>query len=246
VEEAFLRGVRLRPAEEGEARDGYPWSLGVARAMAAGLDLHPRVTFLIGENGAGKSTLVEAMAVAAGCNPEGGSDQLRFSSRASESALGAHTTLVRGVKRPRTAFFLRAEAMFNVSTQIEALPGSRAENLAPYGGVSLHEQSHGESFLAVVLNRFGDRGLYFLDEPEAALSTQNQLTLLARMHDLVRAGSQFIVATHSPILLAFPGALILLCHEEGVEAVAYDDAEPVTLTRAFLGDPEQFIRALTR
>jgi predicted ATPase len=209
--------------------------------MAAGLELDPRVTFLIGENGAGKSTLAEALAVAAGMNPEGGSDQIRFSTRASESVLGAHTTLVRGVKRPRMAFFLRAEAMFNVATKIDEYDAAKS-----YGGVSLHEQSHGESFLAIVLNRFADQGLYLLDEPEAALSTQNQLTLLARMHDLVRAGSQFVVATHSPILLAFPGALILRCHAEGVEPVAYDDAEPVRLTRAFLRDPEQFLHALTR
>lgn len=131
-----------------------------------------------------------------------------------------------------------------MATEIESLPGPQEQALRAYGGVSLHEQSHGESFLAVLLNRFGDNGLYLLDEPEAALPTQNQLTMLARMHDLVRARSQFVVATHSPLLLAFPGALILHCHEEGVEPVAFDDAE-VRLTRAFLEDPERFLHALT-
>jgi predicted ATPase len=246
VNEAFIRSARLAPAAEGEERVGYPWELGVAKALGADLALDPKVTFLIGENGSGKSTLIEALAVAAGLNPEGGSDQIRFSTRASESPLAQRITLVRGVRRPKMAFFLRAESVFNLATQIEALPGNLDDNLRPYGGTSLHEQSHGESFLAVLLNRFGDGGLYFLDEPEAALSTQNQLTLLARMLDLARAGCQFVVATHSPILLAYPGALILRCHEHGVEPVAYDDAEPVRLTRAFLGDPGTFLNALTR
>ena len=245
MQEAFIRSARLRPPAESEQRAGFPWELGVTRALESGVDLHPQVTFLIGENGAGKSTLIEALAVAAGLNPEGGSDQLRFSTRVSESPLTQAVQLVRGTRRPRTRFFLRAESLFNMATEIESLPGPADEALRPYGGVSLHEQSHGESFLAVMLNRFGDDGLYLLDEPEAALSTQNQLTMLARMHDLVRARSQFVIATHSPLLLAFPDALILRCHEDGVDPVEYDEAEPVRLTRAFLADPERFVAALT-
>jgi predicted ATPase len=240
--EAFIRSVALLDADEGEERAGHPWDLPVTRAVAgAGLALHPRVTYFVGENGSGKSTLIEALAVAAGMNPEGGGRNFANATRESHSDLGAALRLARGARRPRTDFFLRAESLFTTATYLENLP---RDPLAAYGGRSLHEQSHGESFLAVLLNRFGPDGLYLLDEPEAALSTQNCLTFLRRMHELVRDGSQFVVATHSPIVLAYPDALIYECGPGGVEQIDYDDAEPVRLMRGFLDAPGRFVQRL--
>jgi predicted ATPase len=236
-----VRSMQLIPAEEGEERVGYPWALPVIAALRDRLELDPKVTYLIGENGSGKSTLLEALAVAAGMNAEGGSSNFRFATRDSHSKLWQSIRLVRGARRPRTDFFLRAESFFTAATYLEDLGGGGLES---YGGVSLHEQSHGESFLAVMLNRFGPGGLYLLDEPEAALSTQNCLTALRRIHELVLADSQFIIATHSPIILAYPNATIYSCQAAGVERIAYEDAEPVRLTHSFLDARERFLHEL--
>jgi predicted ATPase len=184
------------------------------------------------------------MAVAAGMNAEGGSSNFRFATRESHSELWQSIRLVRGARRPRTDFFLRAESLFTAATYLEQLPREGGDPLVPYGGTSLHQQSHGESFLAVMLNRYGLGGLYLLDEPEAALSTQNCLTCLRRIHELVVADSQFIIATHSPIVLAYPGATIHNCHTGGVEPVAYEDTEPVRLTQSFLEGRERFLHEL--
>jgi predicted ATPase len=239
--EAFVRSVGLLAAEAGEDRLGHPWDLPVIAALANSLPLDPKVTYLIGENGTGKSTLIEAIAVAAGMNPEGGSRHFSYATRDSHSELWQSLRLVRGARRPRTEFFLRAESFFTAATYIENLePGA----LTPYGGRSLHEQSHGESFLAVMLNRFGPNGFYLLDEPEAALSTQNCLTLLRRVHELVEAGSQFVIATHSPLVLAYPDATIYCCEDSGLEPVAYEDSEPVRLTQSFLEGRDRFIAEL--
>jgi predicted ATPase len=237
--EAFVRSIQLLPAEEGEERVGYPWALPAIAALRDGLELDPRVTYLIGENGSGKSTLLEALAIAAGMNAEGGSSNFGFATRDSHSDLWRSVRLVRGARRPRTDFFLRAESLFTAATYLDDLGG-----LESYGGVSLHEQSHGESFLAVMLNRFGPSGLYLLDEPEAALSTQNCLTCLRRIHELVLADSQFIIATHSPIILAYPNTKIYNCHAGGLEQIAYEDAEPVRLTQSFLEARERFLDEL--
>jgi len=231
-------------AADGEERSGYPWALPAIAALSAGLKLNAGVTYLIGENGSGKSTLLEAIAVAAGMNAEGGSSNFRFSTRDSHSALHRSIRLVRGGRRPRTDFFLRAEALFTTATYLEELAKFDGRALLSYGGSSLHEQSHGESFLAVMVDRFGPEGLYLLDEPEAALSTQNCLTCLRRIHELVSAGSQFIVATHSPIVLAYPGATIYVCGEHGIEEIGYEDAEPVRLTTSFLQSRERFLHEL--
>ncbi|GAA1864721.1 AAA family ATPase [Pseudonocardia ailaonensis] len=205
------------------------------------LELGPGVTFLVGENGSGKSTLVEAVATAAGFNAEGGSRNFRFATRASESALGEALTLVRAPGKERSTFFLRAETFYNVATEIENL----GIELDAYGGVSPHERSHGQSFLDLLTHRFHPRGLYLLDEPEAALSTQGQLAALARIDELTRAGSQFLIATHSPILLALPGARILEIDDGGgLHTVPYDDALPVRAYRGFLADPERMLRNL--
>jgi predicted ATPase len=226
--------------------DAYRFSLPAVRALDT-LEPHPKVTFLVGENGSGKSTLMEAIAVSMGFNPEGGTKNFRFGTRASHSPLHEYLRIAKGYKRPRDGFFLRAESFFNVATEIEQLddePGFGPPVIASYGGRSLHEQSHGESFLTLLMERFGSQGLYLLDEPEAALSPQRQLAALARIHDLVNDDSQFIIATHSPILMAYPDAWIYQFTAEGIARVAYEDTEHFKVTRAFLANPERMLRTL--
>ena len=226
--------------------DRYPFSLPALRSFEQ-LELHPKVTFFIGENGAGKSTLLEAMAVSLGFNAEGGSKNFRFGTRRSHSELHEYIRIAKGVRRPRDGFFLRAESFFNVATEIERLdaePGAGGRVIDSYGGRSLHEQSHGESFLALMTQRLGGHGLYILDEPEAALSPQRQLAVLSRIHDLVLDGSQFIIATHSPILMAYPDACIYRCDSTGVSKVAYEDTEHFQVTRDFLSNPERMLKVL--
>jgi len=225
----------------------YPFSLPAVRSLLRELELHPKVTFFIGENGSGKSTLVEAIALAAGFNAEGGSRNFRFSTRPSESELHTCIRLVRGIHRPRDGFFLRAESYFNVATEIERLdaePGPAPPILPAFGGRSLHEQSHGESFFALLQNRFRGDGLYVLDEPEAALSPARQLAFLARLNQLVGMGSQFIIATHSPILMAYPEARLLELGQDGIREVAYEDTEHFKVTRDFLLRRERMLREL--
>lgn len=241
--EGFIRAIEVAEQDNEADRDGFPWTLPAVASLADGLALDPTVTYLVGENGSGKSTLIEAFAVAAGLNPEGGSGNFSHATRASHSVLWEELRLVRGERRPKTDFFLRAESFFTAATYLESLPEQKRA-LAPYGGKSLHEQSHGESFLALILKRFGPDGLYFLDEPEAALSAQNCLTCLRRMHELVEEGSQFIIATHSPILLAYPGATIYECSSNGLRSIEFEEAESVRLTRGFLESPERFLKRL--
>jgi predicted ATPase len=242
----FLRAVRLL-REDVQSFDEYPFSIPAVRALDE-LDLDPKVTFLIGDNGSGKSTLIEAIAVLAGFNAEGGSKNFKFGTRTSESPLHRFMRPVRGTRRPRDGFFLRAESYFNVGTEIERLDQERYGGppiIDSYGGVSLHEQSHGESFLALAVHRFGGHGLYILDEPEAALSPQRQLTLLAIIHELVEdKGSQFVIATHSPILMAYPNALIYCLDRSGIARIAYEDTEHYTITRDFLRAPERYFKTL--
>jgi predicted ATPase len=240
MDDALLRSVVLKRDDVADF-GAYPFAIPAIRALDE-LALDPQVTLLCGENGSGKSTLIEAIAVAAGFNPEGGSRHVRLSTRASESPLHRHLRLVRGTRRIRDGYFLRAESFFNVATYVEELQDPR--RLIPYGGRSLHEQSHGESFIALITNRFGPNGLYILDEPEAALSLRGTLALMRRMHDLVAEGSQFIVSTHSPVLLGYPGAKIYLLSEDGIAERRYEDTDVVTLTRSFLEDRDAFLRHL--
>ncbi|HET8569999.1 MAG TPA: AAA family ATPase [Candidatus Limnocylindria bacterium] len=234
----MIRSVVLRRDDIADP-DAYPFSIPAIRALGE-LPLDPHVTLFAGENGTGKSTLVEAIAVVAGFNPEGGSRHATVSTRRSESVLHRHLRLVRGSRRPRDGYFLRAESFFNVATYLEGLDGG----LAPYGGRSLHERSHGESFVTLITTRFGPESLFVLDEPEAALSLRGVLALIRRMHDLAHQGSQFVVSTHSPILLAYPGATIYVLSEEGITRTPYEATDVVRLTRAFLGDPDAFLRHL--
>jgi predicted ATPase len=225
----------------------YPFSIPSIASLEE-LELDAKVTFLVGENGSGKSTLIEAIAVLAGFNAEGGSKNFSFGTRRSESSLHQFMRPVRGHRRPRDGFFLRAESYFNVATEIERLdaePGGGPAIIGSYGGVSLHEQSHGESFLALAAHRFGGQGLYILDEPEAALSPKRQLSLLSIINELVEErDSQFIIATHSPILMAYPNALIYRLGTDGIERVAYEDTEHYSITRDFLNSPERFFKSL--
>jgi predicted ATPase len=241
----FVRHVRVEPLGD---TGRYPFTLPAVRAFAAGgLDLAPGVTFIVGENGSGKSTLVEAMAVSCGFNPEGGSQNFRFATRASESSLGDHLVLSWSGRKPRTGYFLRAESYYNVATEIERLDGDPCSPplLPAYGGISPHERSHGESFIDLLSHRFGPEGLYFLDEPEAALSVRGCMAVLLRLADLVRQGCQFVVATHSPVLLALPGAAIVEIADDGtIAGTGYDDALPVRLTRDFLANPDTYLRHL--
>jgi len=206
----------------------YPFNLPAIRRLDR-LEFHPKVTYLIGENGSGKSTLIEALAVAGGYNAEGGTKNFRFSNRESHSDLYRFVRLIRSVRRETDGFFLRAESFFNAATYIAKVGATHN-----YGGRDLHEQSHGESFFALFDNRFHGKGLYILDEPEAALSPNRQLSFLARMHELIGQQSQFIIATHSPIILGYPDSFIYQVSKSGLERVAYDDTEHVRLTRKFL------------
>ena len=243
-----MRGVTL-VREKVTDFNRYPFNIPAIRSLET-LELHPKVTFLVGENGSGKSTLAEAIAVAAGFNAEGGSKNFTFATRRSGSELHSVIRLVRGVRRPRTGYFLRAESYFNVASEIERLDA--APSLGPpigpsYGPRPLHEQSHGESFLALVQNRFSDNGFYVLDEPEAALSPQRQLSFLISLDELVCDGkSQFVIATHSPIILAYPHATIYALGQDGIVKTKYEDTEHYALTRDFLLDPQRYLRRLIR
>jgi len=215
----------------------YPFNLPVVRALDS-IVFHPKVTFFVGENGSGKSTLIEALAVAWGFNAEGGTKNFNFSNRASHSDLHRFIRPSRSARKARDGFFLRAESYFNLGTEIEKLdkePGG-PPIINSYGGKSLHEQSHGESFFALFEKRFGGNGLYILDEPEAALSPNRQLTFLNRMHELILKDSQFIIATHSPIILGYPDADIWQVSKYGLERVNYEDTEHVQVTRQFLNN----------
>lgn len=248
LSEQFLIDIKLK-RDKIEDFSNYPFSLGAIKSLSS-VRLHPSVTFFVGENGSGKSTLLEAVAVAAGFNPEGGSKNFSFSTQDSHSELSDYIRLSRGIKKPKDGFFLRAESFYNVATEIQALDNVEPdENFGPpiinsYGGKSLHEQSHGESFMALLLNRFSGKSLYILDEPEAALSPARQLTMLARMHDLVGEGSQFIVATHSPIIMAYPDASIFLLGEDGIEATDYTDTDHYQITKRFMNDHTGMLNTL--
>ena len=205
------------------------------------------MTFLVGENGSGKSTLLEALAVAWGFNAEGGTKNFSFGTRTSHSELEQYLRLSRGVRRPKDGFFLRAESFFNVATEIERLDAEPAFGppvIDSYGGKSLHEQSHGESFMALLMNRFGGKGFYILDEPEAALSPQRQLAVLSRIHELVVDDSQFVIATHSPILMAYPNARIYSLSAEGIQEVGYYETEHYLVTHRFLSNPKRMLDVL--
>jgi predicted ATPase len=210
----------------------------VAQLVREGLDLPRGVTFLVGENGSGKSTIVEGVAMAYGLSPEGGSNQARHTTRASESPLGNALHLTRGLGAGKWGFFLRAETMHGFYTYLEANPNPNPRSRDPV----FHEMSHGESFLAVLRTRFDSPGLYCLDEPEAALSFSSTLGLIAALHDVVEGGGQVLCATHSPVLAAMPGATLLEVGDWGLRQTTWDDLELVQHWKAYLEAPGRYLR----
>jgi predicted ATPase len=233
--------LSLRRVEE-RWGTGFPFDV----PAVAGIDrlrLDAPITLLAGDNGSGKSTIVEAIAEAMGFDAGGGElDRLGELPAVPRPVFDGALEPVLGVRKPRNGYFLRAESFFNVASFVDS-GGTFSPDLSLYGDVPLHEQSHGQSFLALAANRFGGQSLYILDEPEAALSVSGALALLAIMVRAGRAGAQFIVATHSPILLATPEARIYELDDRGIAPCAYDDLETVRLTRSFLDAPDRFIRA---
>jgi predicted ATPase len=229
----YVLGARVRDGAPG----GFPFNLPAVRALG-GLPLDAPVTFLVGENGSGKSTLVEALAAALRFDVEGGTTGLEMGGRTIErEGLAAWIELEPGRHKPRQSFFLRTESFFNVARRLD-----EEEVFEVYGGVPLLEQSHGESFVALASNRFGGEGLYLLDEPEAALSLTSALAFVGVLDRAARAGAQFVIATHSPVLLAVPGARILELGDGVVSEVSWADSDPTRLMRAFLDAPESFLR----
>lgn len=236
----YIEQVRLR---EAVPQDSYLHNLPIVQYLLAGqsVDFDRDVTIFVGENGSGKSTLLEAIAIAFGFNAEGGSRNFQFATQESHSRLWQYLTLAKG-RHPEDGFFLRAESFYNVASYIDEIDTlGRVPLVNSYGGQSLHEQSHGESFLSLVQNRFRGKGLYILDEPEAALSPLRQMTLLVELSRLVKRGSQFIIATHSPILLAIPNARVYQFSVSGLKAVDYQETDHFQLMKRFLNQPEQML-----
>ena len=224
----YLLHASFRPDVEANY-DAYPFNIPAVRALG-NIDFHPNVTFFVGENGSGKSTVLEAIAVALGFGAEGGTKNVQFRTVDSVSPLHEALRLARGVPQPRDGYFLRAESFFNVASYMEEVGYTRG-----YDG-SLHARSHGESFMAVLINKLKGNGIYLFDEPEAALSPSRQLAALTAIHRLVEDSSQFVIATHSPILLSYPHAKIIQFDSSGVSGVTYEDTEHYAITRDFLNN----------
>ncbi len=215
------------------------------------IKLNKPVTFIVGENGTGKSTLIEALAVSLGFNPEGGSRNFNFHTENSHSDLYKYIAVAKGTNRMRDGFFLRAESFYNVATNIERMDEDNDyEYFVPpyvidaYGGASLHKQSHGESFMSLAENRFGGEGIYILDEPEAALSPTRIMRLMCVMNKLLKNKSQFIISTHSPILMTFPNAEIFEITEDGIRSTEYMQTEHYLVTKRFLENPGKMLDIL--
>lgn len=226
---AYLQHAIFRPDAEIDFA-AYPFCIPAVRDLPD-LEFHPNVTFLVGENGSGKSTVLEGIAIALGFGPEGGTRNVQFRTADSVSSLHDNLRLIRGVPKPRDGYFLRAESFFNVATYMDD-----TGYLDSYGGQSLHARSHGEAFMAVLLNKLAGNGLYLLDEPEVALSPNRQLAALCAIHQLVEDHSQFIIATHSPILLSYPNARIFQFDSTGINQVSFEETEHFAITRDFLNN----------
>lgn len=232
----YLRYIELC-RERIQSFSKYPYCLSVIKNLSI-LNFHPKVTYIVGENGTGKSTILEAIAIAYGFNPEGGTRNFNFSTRDTHSDLHKNIKLVKGVVRPNDGFFLRAESFYNVATNIDEIDVSSS-----YGGTSLHLQSHGESFMSLIMTRFKGNGLYILDEPEAALSPARQMALISRMHDLIQDNSQFIIATHSPIVMAYPDSIIYEL-DDTIKKVKYEDTENYQIMKSFINNPKKMLDML--
>ena len=245
----YLKKAKLKKQEK-DFFDKYPYNVASIRLLDE-ITLNDKVTFIIGENGTGKSTLLEAIAVSLGFNPEGGSKNFNFQTSSGQKYAADALELKLSSLREKDNYFLRAESFYNVATNIDYLD-AEAEKYGGYGtpiknffgGKSLHEQSHGESFFSLLNNRLKGRGLYLFDEPEAALSPMKQMAMISRIHDLCIEDSQFIIATHSPIILSYPNATIYQISEEGIDNITYKETHAYNQTKEFLNKPEKMLEIL--
>ena len=246
IDVPFLQNVTLKK-ENIPSFSAYPYCLPAIRTLQS-LAFHPNVTFIIGENGTGKSTLLEAIAIALGFNAEGGTKNFRFSTNDSHSSLHEHLRISKSFNTPNDGFFLRAESFYNVASYIDEMDADSEARGNPiidsYGGTSLHAQSHGESFFSLFMNRFSGQGLYILDEPEAALSPMRQLSMLIRMHELAEQGSQFVIATHSPILMTYPESTIYSLTQEGIHESTLEETEHYQTTKLFFENRDRLFHHL--
>lgn len=235
MNDQLIRGISIDWSKIGKR--SYLRAIDALKGLR-GLEFNQPVTFFVGENGSGKSTLLEAMAIAYGFNPEGGTKNYSFSTYDSHSELCDAVTLVKGYRRAKWGYFLRAESFYNVATQEEAYAKDNAQS------EEYHKQSHGESFLAVAQKQLGANGIYFFDEPEAALSPQRQLTLLMEIYECAQKGAQFFIVTHSPILLGMPGAEILSFDDGAVHPCAYEDTNSYQITEMFIRNRKHLLEQL--
>lgn len=231
-------------------KKGYPYEVFAVQEILrqqGSLAFTAPVTFLSGDNGTGKSTLLEAIAVAYGINPEGGSQNFNFSTVDSHSSLYEQVRLIRKGEIPQTKFFLRSETYYNVASELEELardPMQGGLAHASYGGQPLHTRSHGEGLLSIIENRFGNKGFYLLDEPEAGLATSRQFALLQEIHRLVKGGSQLIIATHSPVIMSYPEAVIYQFSQNGIEELLLEETVAFKETKLFYDDPKRMLHYL--
>lgn len=238
ISKQFLMWIKLNlPGLEKE--EMFPYNLPIIKNTKE-IEFHDKVTFFIGENGTGKSTILEAIAIKLGLNPEGGSKNFIFETKKTHSDLHENIILSKGAKTPKSSYFFRAETFYNLASNIEDL------NIGSYYSdrESLHKLSHGEAYMSLIQNRFFKEGLYLLDEPESALSPTRQLTLLREIHELCENGSQFIIATHSPIIMAYPNSIIY-CFDNGViRNIEYEHTEHYAVTKHFIKDYKRMMNDL--
>lgn len=230
----FIKSISLNK-ERVPSFDIYPFNIEIIKNFDK-VEFNSPVTFLIGENGIGKSTLIEAIAVSIGLNAEGGNRNFNFSTNNTTSILSDYITVAR-INKPKSMYFLRAESFYNLSSEVERIGNEDRRMFDVYGG-NLHHCSHGESFLQLVENKFYPNGLYILDEPEAALSPQRQMTLLCLIDELVKEGCQFIIATHSPILISYREGEILDLNNN-FQKIDYKDTEIYSTYKLYLDNPEK-------
>jgi len=226
-EKPYLRSILLQDGFDSET---YPFSIPAISQLNE-LEFHEDVTFFVGENGSGKSTVLEAIALLMGFSAQGGTKNFCIDDASGLSQLQNFLKAKKSYAHPKDGYFLRAESFYNLASYMD-----QTGYLAGYGGKSLHQQSHGESFMATLLYKFRGKGMYLMDEPEAALSPLRQMAALVRIHELVQDGSQFIIATHSPILLAYPSSKIVVFDSDGLHEDQYENLEHFSVTRDFLNN----------
>lgn len=237
----FLQEIGLKDKTIDFPAD-FPFNIPSIKNLPT-IKFHKDVTFIVGENGSGKSTFIESVVQWLGLSKTGGGKNNQIQDD-SESILSYHLKGVKGYRNPSDCFFLRAESFYNVATYLDDVHQNKAKFASIYGVNSLHECSHGESFLSIIANRLRANGLYFFDEPEAALSSMGQLTVLKLMDKLVQQQSQFIIATHSPILLAYPNSIIYQFDENGVKQINYEETENYKFMKSFIENYKSMIKIL--